>query len=402
MKEYDDIIKIFGYKFANDLLALRLESIGFISLHTTIYEVGFWSIGFVLRPAVYEPYRAVLDNNVNRHAAFLGKLAARLAEPIICRGIPLPIKAGIGVCDLKKGVGSAEDMLQSTFSAGQVNGVSPAGWTECKYDQTEDHRRAFTIIADVALSLATPDEFELVFQPRMDLRTAKYNCAEALLRWRHPMLGLIPPSEFIPLVEKTGMIRELSNWVLSHAITWAAAWHKKNIALKVAVNVSVKNLAEEDFVERIMSLLQQHGLHPKYLELEFSESSIIFDFESAKTKLRVLRDLGVIISIDDFGTGLNSFSYLESTPANALKIDQALVFSLKDNLRNHAIVRSMIFMAHEIGLEVVAEGVEDRKVLDLLAAWRCDGAQGYYMSKPLNAAAFEEWIAGLSITLRPG
>lgn len=401
MREYDEIIRIFGYKFANDLLTLRLESLGFISLHTPLYEIGFWSVGFLLRRSVYENYRTLLDKASDGYEIFLRKLSGRLAEPIICRGIPIPIKTGIGVCDLSKAHGSAEDLLQSTFAAGQLNGASPDNWTFCNYESAEYHQRAFTIIADVTRALLAENEFELCYQPRMDLRTARYSCAEALLRWRHRTLGLVPPNEFIPLIEKTGMIRELTNWVLSHAISWAAGWHQKHIALKVAVNISVKNLEEVDFVPRIVALLDEHALHPKYLELEFSESGVIFSVASAMEKLRSLRRLGVTISIDDFGTGQNSFAYLESTPANALKIDQALVMSLRDNLRNHAVVRSMIFMAHEIGLEVVAEGVEDQKILDLLAGWRCDGAQGYHMSKPLYAAMFEAWYSALPVTLRP-
>jgi EAL domain-containing protein (putative c-di-GMP-specific phosphodiesterase class I) len=390
-KDYDEIIRIFGYELADTIIDVRLASLDFLTAQTTLYNVGFWSVGFILEPATYENFKAFLDEHAEIHKIFLSKLVAKLTEAIICRGIPIAITSGIGVCDLKKGLGTAQDVLQATFIAGQVSARTASGYTVCNYDLAEDNRRAFSIIADVGHSLSATQEFELVYQPRTDTRSGHCMGAEALLRWRHPSLGMIPPNEFIPLIEMTGLIRELSNWVLAHAIRQAVKWQNGKLDLRIAVNMSVKNLDEDDFVERVFKLLEHFELDPKHLELEFSESRPFSNFGAANVKVRALRDHGISVAIDDFGTGQNSFAYLQSTPANILKIDQSLIRGLKGDLQKQRVVKSLIAMAHEIGMAVVAEGVESMEMLEYLSSWGCDCLQGYYISRPMYEAEFETW-----------
>jgi EAL domain-containing protein (putative c-di-GMP-specific phosphodiesterase class I) len=390
-KEYDEIIRIFGYKFADDILDIRLASLAFLTAQTKLYNIGFWSLGFILRPSAFENYKMFLDESVDIHKVFLRKLAARLNEMIICRGIPIAIKSGIGICDLKKRLGGVQDLLQATFIAGQVGTPSALGWNVCNYDLAEDNRRAFAIISDVAHSLSEPSEFELCYQPRTDLKSGHCVGVEALLRWRHPTLGSIEPGEFIPLVELTGLIRELTNWVLGHAIWQAVRWRNNGLDLKIAVNISIKNLDEPDFVDRVMKLLIHFELQPNRLELEFSETRAFTNIHTANLTLKALRDQGVNIAIDDFGTGQNSFGYLQLTQANILKIDKSLIRLLKGDEQRQQVVRSMITMAHGIGISVVAEGVEGMDMLELLTAWGCDCAQGYYISRPLYADEFMAW-----------
>ncbi len=148
-----------------------------------------------------------------------------LAQPVICRGIPVTIKAGVGVCDLMRGLGAAEDLLQATYVACQAGAATLPGWKECNYEQEVDHRRAFALVVDAANSLATPHEFSLRYHARIDLKTGRSNAVEAFLRWRHPALGMVTPDEFIPLIEMTGLIRQLTFWVLTSAIAQAASWH---------------------------------------------------------------------------------------------------------------------------------------------------------------------------------
>jgi len=390
-KEYDRIIGIFGYKFGDDILDVRLASLDFLPPETVLYNIGFWSVGFILQPSSYDSFKAFLDETVDFHKIFLNKLAAKLDEPVICRGIPISIKSGIGVCDLKKGLGSAQDLLQATFIAGQVGRSSVSGWIECNYDLAEDNRRAFSIISDAGHSLSKTQEFELCYQPRIDVKSGHCIGAEALLRWRHPMLGLIPPSEFISLIQMTGLIRDLTNWVLGQAIWRAVKWQNSGLNLKIAVNVSPKNFDEPDFIERVMKLLAHFELDPKRLELEFSESIPFTDFPAANVKVKALRDSGINVAIDDFGTGLHSFAYLQTSPANILKIDQSLLPGLKGAAQKQSVVKSLIAMAHDVGMEVVAEGVESMEMLGLLSAWGCDFAQGYYISRPMYADEFLAW-----------
>lgn len=377
-KKYDEIIRIFGYKFADDILVLRTEDLKTILPGIPIYNVGFWSVGFIIDPTRTE-----------NHNLFLNQLVAQLEEPVICRGVPIPIKAGVGVCDLNKGLGSAEDLLQSTFLAGQVSGRLPKTWTECNYDLENDHRRAFSIIADVQTSLGNASDFKLSYQPRIDLRSGQCTGAEALLRWSHPVLGQVAPYEFIPLVEMTGLIRHLTSWVLSDAIRQTLRWHDLGFMLKTSVNISIKNLEEDDFVQQIDGLLAHHKLEPKYLELEFSESGVTVDHDMAFKKLSALRNLGLDIATDDFGTGENSFVGLLSNPANIIKIDRSYIASFGQSVQSQAMVKSMINMAHELGMVVVAEGVETAETLASLAALSCDYAQGYYICPPVSVREFE-------------
>lgn len=381
-KRYDDIIRVFGYKFADDLLSIRIADLDFVNGRQPAYRVGFWSVGLIFHAFSRQDYESSL-----------ARLIAALAKPVICRGIPVPIKAGVGVCDLMKGLGSAEDLLQATFLAGQVGASSPAGWAECNYDLSDDHRRAFSLISHAGYSLTKPNEFELTYQARIILASGRCNAAEALLRWHHPTLGTVMPDEFVPLIEMTGLVRELTFWVLSRAIAQAALWQAEGHNLKIAVNISPKNLEEPDFVARLAELLDVHRLPARFLELEFSESRSFTNADDARERLRDLRALGVSISIDDFGIGANGFLSLEHIPANVVKIDRHLVQSMADNARQRALVKSMIAMAHELDMAVVAEGVDSQRTLQILRAWDCDYAEGFLINKPMAAEPFIAWYS---------
>jgi EAL domain-containing protein (putative c-di-GMP-specific phosphodiesterase class I) len=382
-KNYDEIIRVFGYKFADDLLHIRLADLEFITRQQMACRVGVWSAGFIFRGRTPKDYEAALE-----------QLSDILAKPVICRGIPVIIRAGIGICDLAKGLGAAEDLLQATYLAGQAaaDSADSAGWAECQYDDLEaDHRRAFTLISDAENSLATPNEFSLRYQARINLKTGGSDAVEAFLRWRHPTLGIITPDEFIPLIEATGLIRQLTFWVLSNTIAQASKWHVMGYPTKICIKISAKNLSELDFYDRLKALLEAYHLDPALLELQFSERRHISDIANARDRLIKLREIGVNISVDDFGTGASSFTSLEQFPANAIKIDRRLIHSVVDHPRQQALVRSIIRMAHELGMYAVAEGVETQAILELLIAWHCDYAEGYLINRPMPADSFTEW-----------
>ena len=381
-KKYDEIIRVFGYKFADDLLSIRLADLEFITRRQPAFRVGFWSVGLVFQADEERDFEVMLT-----------RLLSMLAKPVICRGIPVTIKGGVGVCDLARGLGSAEDLLQATFLAGQTGAELPAGWSECNYDLSDDHRRAFALIAEAEASLATDLEFELSYQARVDLRAWRCVGAEALLRWHHPTLGLVMPDEFIPLIELTGLVRELTVWVLTRAISQTAKWHADGFKLKTCVNISAKNLAEADFVGRLALLLEKFSLAPEFLELEFSEKHRFENMDDAEQRLRELRDLGVSLSLDDFGTGANGFTSLETIPASVVKIDRRLINSVVDNAKQQALVKSLIRMAHEMGMQVVAEGLESPVTQKMLQDWGCDAVQGFLINRPMPAEAFIAWLS---------
>ena len=237
------------------------------------------------------------------------------------------------------------------------------------------------------------EEFALVYQPRVDLHTGRVIGAEALLRWRHPELGLIPPTEFIPILEETGMIIPVGEWVLREACRQNRAWQVMELPpVRVAVNLSARQFVQRDLAGMIEQLLLGAGLSPAYLELEITEELLLEHNHANITILNRLRDLGVHISIDDFGTGYSSLSYLKRLPINTLKIDKSFVRDITRDSDGAAIASAIIAMACNLRLNVLAEGVETEEQLSFLRAQGCNEIQGFSFSHPLSADEFEKLL----------
>ena len=237
------------------------------------------------------------------------------------------------------------------------------------------------------------EEFFLEYQPQVDLATGKTIGAEALLRWRHPELGLVPPGKFIPLAENSGLIIPIGEWVLKTACAQARQWQDEGIApLTVAVNVSAVQFRQECFLQVIRNVLDETGLPPQYLELELTESLLLSSADVMLSELRQLKDMGLKLSIDDFGTGYSSLSYLRHLPVYKLKIDRSFVQAMTVDPDNAAITATIINMARTLNLKVIAEGVETEQQMLFLRAHNCDEVQGYYFSKPLAAGDFAEKV----------
>jgi diguanylate cyclase (GGDEF)-like protein/PAS domain S-box-containing protein len=227
-------------------------------------------------------------------------------------------------------------------------------------------------------------QFNLVYQPQVDIASGKIRAVEALVRWQHPELGLIMPSRFIPLAEKTDVIVELGDWVMREACRQNFAWRKAGLSpIVVAVNVSARQFRERDFVMRVKAALEEAGLEPRYLELELTESLLVENVSDVTNKMLELGELGITFSIDDFGTGYSSLSALKSFPISHLKIDRSFVDNLSSDGRDRSIAEALIWMAKKLNMRVVAEGVENDEQLAFLRAHNCDGAQGFLMSKPV-------------------
>jgi|GEM_PF-197916 len=232
----------------------------------------------------------------------------------------------------------------------------------------------------------------LHYQPKMDLATGRIQGVEALVRWQHPVRGLVPPGDFIPKAENTDLILPLSRWVIKEAVRQLAEWRARGFDLTMAVNLSVKNLYEASLLDEIQGHLKAHGLGPECLELEVTESAIMEDPESALDALRQCRDVGVRLSIDDFGTGYSSLSYLHEIPADTVKIDRSFIRKMLDDRDTGRIVESTIALCRHLGMDVVAEGVTNQKQMDVLAAFGCNVAQGFYIERPMETPAFEAWF----------
>ncbi|HEX7645455.1 MAG TPA: EAL domain-containing protein [Burkholderiaceae bacterium] len=239
-------------------------------------------------------------------------------------------------------------------------------------------------------------EFELHYQPQVDLLTGRVIGAEALIRWRHPEMGLIPPARFIPLAEETGLIVPIGQWVLRSACAQITAWDRAGVqglhGLRIAVNLSARQFAQPDLVQSIAEVLRSTGIAPDRLEIELTEGLVMTDVENAIETLHELKKLGLQLSIDDFGTGYSSLSYLQRFPIDVLKIDRSFVRDITDTSGEATIVHTIISMAHNLRLRVIAEGVETAAQLAYLKRHECDEMQGYYFSRPLPAGEMEELL----------
>lgn len=233
------------------------------------------------------------------------------------------------------------------------------------------------------------DEFLIYYQPQV-IANRQVVGAEALVRWRHPELGLISPGEFIPLAEDTGMIVPIGAWVLRTACAQVRRWHDEGLALRIAVNLSPRQFQQKNLIEQVKRALEESGLEPRYLDLEVTESSIMKDAALTIEILRGLKEMGIQISIDDFGTGYSSLSYLKRFPIDVLKIDRSFVRDSSTDAGDAAIVMAIITLAHSLNLKVIAEGVETEEQLRLLRLLRCDEMQGYLFSVPLPADEFQQ------------
>jgi len=236
-------------------------------------------------------------------------------------------------------------------------------------------------------------QLEVFYQPKLCLADDSLHAAEALVRWRHPELGLVPPGDFIGLAEETGLINPLGEFVLRQACQQARSWQLEGLAeVRVSVNISAQQLRQGSLVSLVRQVLDETGLPARLLELELTESLLLENVESVISTFQQLRSLGILLAIDDFGTGYSSLSYLKRFPVHYVKIDQTFIRDISTNSEDAAITRAIIAMAHGLELKVVAEGVETQAQMDFLKAQHCDELQGYLISEPVPAAAFSQLL----------
>jgi EAL domain-containing protein (putative c-di-GMP-specific phosphodiesterase class I) len=313
------------------------------------------------------------------------RVTASLAEPFLLEVVSASISASIGI---------AMAPVDATYSAGLVwcadvamyrakLGNIPFAIFERALDEEGDQ---FRLLEELQAGIAQGD-LVLHYQPQLTLRTGEILAVEALLRWAHPRLGLLPPDNFLPIAEEAGLMGLITEWVLDEAAAQCEAWRESGRPLTMAVNVSPNTLLAPGFVEMIRSCLDRHDLAPENLVLELTESSVIGDMATCGQVITELRTLGVLVSIDDFGAGVTSLAYLSSLAVGELKLDRAFLAGLlgSDRERERELVRSTIELGHAMGLRIVAEGIEDRGTLELLSELGCDVAQGYFISRPKPA-----------------
>ncbi|HUV04279.1 MAG TPA: EAL domain-containing protein [Armatimonadota bacterium] len=314
-----------------------------------------------------------------------------LSQPFLLSGQEIFISASIGVSMYPSDGADPETLVKNADAA--MYRAKEHGSNRCLF-YTEDLGAVASERVKLQSGLRRAlerGEFLLHYQPRVDLKTGEMLGAEALLRWQHPELGLLAPAQFIPLAEETGDIVPIGEWVLRTACAQNKAWQEAGFSLvDIAVNVSAVQFQQGDLVAAVKGALDETGLEPCYLSLELTESILMRNPETAATVLRDLKEVGVQISIDDFGTGHSSLSYLKRFPTDAVKIDQTFVKDITSDPDDAAIAGAMVAMAHSLSLKVVAEGVETLGQLAFLRSLNCDEMQGYFISRPVPADEFIE------------
>ncbi|QXI27550.1 bifunctional diguanylate cyclase/phosphodiesterase [Pseudomonas vanderleydeniana] len=314
-----------------------------------------------------------------------------LLKPQRINGHDVALDCRMGIAAFPADGQDAEELLGRAAIAMQDAAQMPGRLQIYEEGRDLAHRRQITLIRDLRHA-ADNGELLLHYQPKLDIRQGHVRQAEALLRWQHPQFGMVSPGEFISLAERTGSIQILTRWVIEEGMRQLAEWNQRGLRLQLSLNISADDLLIGDLPERVSALLRKHSLPAEQLIFEITESAVMREPELALEILQRLRACGISLSVDDFGTGYSSLAHLKRLPVQELKIDQSFVRNLDETSEDAVIVRSTIEMSHNLGLKVVAEGVEYEHSLRLLERWHCDTAQGYLISRPLAAAAFEAWV----------
>jgi diguanylate cyclase (GGDEF)-like protein len=317
---------------------------------------------------------------------------AALHEPFAVRGISMTLNATIGIALYPDHGESAGSLLQHAEVAMYLGKQQRSPYALYRPELDRHSLLRLALMSELK-GAVEGGQLSLYLQPKLNIRARSLYGVECLVRWIHPVHGFIPPDEFIPLAEQTGNVCALTRWVVRTAVAQSRAWHEQGLDLKTAINVSALDLADPGFAGFIAAQLREHSVAPGSLIVEITESAVMADPELAMGQLQQLCELGVHLSIDDYGTGYSSMAQLKRLPVHELKIDKSFVLDLLSNPDDDIIVRSTIELGHNMGLKIVAEGVETEAILERLDQLGCDIAQGYLLSKPLPPAAFADWLA---------
>jgi len=339
-----------------------------------------------------EDFVLMLEGRVDR--ASLSRAASQVLEalngPLDCERRELTLVASIGLACFPED-GGASTLLARAETAMQA--AKEAGGSTYMYFESrmqDDARERMELLRDLRRAVEDK-QLELFFQPKIDVRSGQVSAAEALLRWHHPTRGTVSPEVFIPIAERYGLMSTIGNWVIEDACRQARVWREAGLKMRVAINLSVFQMRQDDLVERIQAALKRYGVNPSRLTCEITESVAMEDTQVTQRTFERLGEAGIHLSIDDFGTGYSSLAYLRKLPASELKIDRSFVKDLDTSPDARAIVDAVLKLAHAIGLKVVAEGVETERQRDLLLELGCDELQGFLFARPMSARALLIW-----------
>jgi diguanylate cyclase (GGDEF)-like protein/PAS domain S-box-containing protein len=378
-KEINDSL---GHAAGDDLLvelARRLEAA--LRRSDTVARLGGDEFGILL-PDAEVPADVLLA---------VQRIQAAIAEPIMLHGLSLSLEASIGVARCPDDGADVESLLQCADGAMYHAKEEKSGWAFYDSDCVRRDTGRLTLMGELRRGLER-GELVLYYQPKALLVDGEVHGVEALLRWNHEVRGLVPPDEFIPMAEQTGLIKPLTSYVIDEALRQCRSWQDDGLCLSIAVNLSARNLVDLDFPAQVAGQLERWNVEPHLLEFEITESAMLTDPARTKLVLEQLSEMGIRLSIDDFGTGYSSLAHLKRLPVSEIKVDRSFVMNMEQDEDNATIVRSTIDLGRNLGLDVVAEGVESQFVWDRLKALGCTAAQGYHLSRAVPAPELVAWL----------
>jgi diguanylate cyclase (GGDEF)-like protein len=385
------LIDLNGFKEINDTLGHQsgdklLQQIGprlqkLLRPTDVLARLGGDEFGMMLAPL-----RGVSDAEV-----WARRVIDEIHRPFELDGITVQIDASVGIALHPAHGTDGSTLLRCADVAMYVAKKNHHGYAVYQPELDMHSPRQLSLMSQIEEAMRR-EQLALYYQPKIRLRGGKVIGVEALIRWHHPEEGLIPPGEFIPQVERSTLIRPFTLWVIEHALMQCRQWQDANLPTRVAVNISARNLLDTELPDDVEKLLVKHRMTPDFLEFEITESAIVADPERALDILTKLHERGVNISIDDFGTGYSSLAHLKKLPVSNLKIDASFVSDMTEDENDAIIVRSTVDLSHNLGLSVIAEGVEDRATLDILQVLDCDYAQGFFICRPIPASDVTTWL----------
>jgi diguanylate cyclase (GGDEF)-like protein len=376
LNHFKEINDSFGHPAGDELLRqLGPRLVRAVGLSGSVVRLGGDELAVVL-----------MDADAGDAVEVAQRIISEINEPFMLNKIKATVGASIGIALVPANAMDGSALMWCADVAMYRAKLGNAPYVF--YDQDIDGGEDQPNLLDELRTAVKEGQFVLHYQPQLDLKTGQILAVEALVRWPHPKLGLVPPMKFIPLAEEAGLMWPLTTWVLNEALAQCAEWRASGRELAVSVNVATGDLLEPEFLGLVKSLLEHHQLPGEAVVIEITETTIITDFLRSQAVILQLRDLGIVVSIDDFGAGFTSLAYLSSLAVGELKLDRTFITALnaEGNGREMELVRATINLGHEMGLRVVAEGIEDVETLDLIGDLGCDLAQGYFISRPSPAS----------------
>jgi diguanylate cyclase (GGDEF)-like protein len=385
------ILDLDGFKDVNDTLGHQQRDQLLVEVGARLRSV-VGAAGLVARLGGDEVAVLLPGTPDHDRAVRVGRRLLRaLEQPVALEGLEIEVGGSLGLAMAPEHAAEAAALLKRADMAMYDAKASTGGLRTYEPDRDAEDPRRLMLVSELRTALHT-GRIDVHVQPQATLATGEICAVEALVRWQHPELGTVPPDEFVPVAERSGLVGLLTTRVLDLSLAAVAGWRRQGVDLSIAVNLSTRSLHDADLVDEVRRLLRRHDVPASRLTLEVTESSVMADPARAIALLHQLRALGVRLSVDDFGTGYSSLSYLKRLPVNEVKIDRSFVGGLASQGEDVAIVRAIVDLGRHLGLDVVAEGVEDQQAWDLLQEMHCDVVQGWHLSRAMPTDEFVAWL----------